>query len=124
MDSPVYCLPADLLGEGAERVVGTVRDRAGVPRVTVAACYHASRDILPHNPVYRVASLAPGVFYAVDPAAYPGPLYPAASPSAAARHLHSASRVPRTTNPSHLPRQPRPEPCRLRAIGGCGTSPR
>jgi len=27
-DSSVYCLPADLLGEGAERVVGTVRDRA------------------------------------------------------------------------------------------------
>jgi len=82
VESSVYCLPADLLGEGADRVVGTVRDRAGVSGVTVAACYHASRDILPHNPVYRVASLAPGVFYAVDPAAYPGPLYPAASPSA------------------------------------------
>ena len=54
MDSSVYCLPADLLGEGADRVVGTVRDRAGVSGVTVAACYHASRDILPHNPAYRV----------------------------------------------------------------------
>ena len=83
MHSSVYCLPADLLGKGAERVVGTVRDRAGVPGVTVAACYHASRDILPHNPVYRVASLAPGAFYAVDPAAYPGSLRPAVSPSAA-----------------------------------------
>ena len=60
MHSSVYCLPADLLGEGADRVVGTVRDRTGVSGVTVAACYHASRDILPHNPVYRVASLAPG----------------------------------------------------------------
>jgi hypothetical protein len=30
VDSSVYCLPADLLGEGADRVVGTVRDRAGV----------------------------------------------------------------------------------------------
>jgi hypothetical protein len=87
VDSSVYCLPADLLGEGAERVVGTVRDRAGVPGVTVAACYHASRDILPHNPVYRVASLAPGAFYAVDPAAYPGPLRPAVSPSAAGRDI-------------------------------------
>ena len=87
MDSSVYCLPADLLGEGAERVVGTVRDRAGVPGVTVAACYHASRDILPHNPVYRVASLAPGAFYAVDPSAYPGPLRPAVSPSAAGRDI-------------------------------------
>jgi hypothetical protein len=87
VDSSVYCLPADLLGEGADRVVGTVRDRAGVPGVTVAACYHASRDILPHNPVYRVASLAPGAFYAVDPSAYPGPLRPAVSPSAAGRDI-------------------------------------
>jgi hypothetical protein len=38
--SSVYCLPADLLGEGADRVVGTVRDRAGVSGVTVAACCH------------------------------------------------------------------------------------
>ena len=87
MLSSVYCLPADLLGEGARRVVGTVRERAGVPGVTVAACYHASRDIYPHNPVYRVASLAPGAFYAVDPAAYPGPLRPAVSPSAAGRDI-------------------------------------
>jgi hypothetical protein len=87
MDSSVYCLPADLLGEGAERVVGTVRDRAGVPGVTVAACYHASRDILPHNPVYRVASLAPGAFYTVDPSAYPGPLRPTVSPSAVGRDI-------------------------------------
>jgi hypothetical protein len=79
--------PADLLGEGAARVVGTVRDRAGVPGVTVAACYHASRDIYPHNPAYRVASLAPGAFYAVDPAAHPGPLRPAVSPSAAGRDI-------------------------------------
>jgi hypothetical protein len=85
--SSVYCLPADLLGEGADRVVGTVRDRAGVSGVTVAASYHASRDIYPHNPAYRVASLAPGAFYAVDPSAYPGPLRPAASPSAAGRDI-------------------------------------
>jgi hypothetical protein len=85
--SSVYCLPADLLGEGAGRVVGTVRDRAGVSGVTVAACYHASRDIYPHNPAYRVASLAPGAFYAVDPSACPGPLRPAVSPSAAGRDI-------------------------------------
>ena len=89
MDSSVYCLPADLLGEGADRVVGTVRDRAGVSGVTVAACYHASRDILPHNPAYRVASLAAGAFYTVDPSVYPGPLRPAVSPSAAGRDILS-----------------------------------
>jgi hypothetical protein len=42
--SSVYCLPADLLGEGADRVVRTVRDCAGVSGVTIAACYHATRD--------------------------------------------------------------------------------
>jgi hypothetical protein len=57
------------------------------PASPVAACYHASRDILPHNPAYRVASLAPGAFYAVDPSAYPGPLRPAVSPSAASRDI-------------------------------------
>ena len=68
-------------------MLGTVRDRAGVSGVTVAACYHASSDIYPHNPAYRVASLAPGAFYAVDPSAYPGPLRPAVSPSAAGRDI-------------------------------------
>ena len=87
MDSSVYCLPADLLGEGAERVATQLRDRAGGPGLTVAACYHASRDILPHNPVYRVASMAPGAFYHVDPSAYPGALHPAVSPSADGRDI-------------------------------------
>jgi hypothetical protein len=96
VDSSVYCLPADLLGEGAERVAAQIKDRAGgpglpgadgLPGLTVAACYHASRDILPHNPVYRIASMAPGAFYAVDPSAYPGALHPAVSPSAAGRDI-------------------------------------
>jgi len=90
--SSFYCLPADLLGEGAERVATQLRDRAGgpglpLPGLTVAACYHASRDILPHNPVYRVASMAPGAFYHVDPSAYPGELRPAPSPSADGRDI-------------------------------------
>jgi len=87
VESSVYCLPADLLGEGAEHVAARISERAGAPGLTVAACYHASRDILPHNPVYRVASLAPGAFYAVDPAVYPGSLRPAVSPSAAGRDI-------------------------------------
>jgi hypothetical protein len=87
VDSSVYCLPADLLGEGAERVAAQLRERAGGPGLTVAACYHASRDILPHNPAYRVVSMAPGAFYHVDPSAYPGPLRPAPSPSADGRDI-------------------------------------
>lgn len=59
MASSVYCLPADLLGEGAERVATQLRDRAGGSVLTVAACYHASRDILPHNPVYGLPRWLP-----------------------------------------------------------------
>jgi hypothetical protein len=87
VDSSVYCLPADLLGEGAERVATQLKDRAGGPGLTVAASYHASRDILPHNPVYRVASMSPGAFYHVNPSAYPGSLRPAVSPSADGRDI-------------------------------------
>ena len=87
MDSSVYCLPADILGEGAEHVAAQLRDRAGALGLTVAAAYHASRDILPHNPVYRVASMAPGAFYHADPSLYPGDLRPAPSPSADGRDI-------------------------------------
>ncbi len=37
MDSSVYCLPADLLGEGAERVATQLRDRAGRLGLPVSA---------------------------------------------------------------------------------------
>lgn len=59
----LYCLPADVLGEGAETVLTNVVKRAGVAGVTVAASYHASRDVYPHNPLHRVARVAPGAFY-------------------------------------------------------------
>jgi hypothetical protein len=92
VDSSVYCLPADLLGEGAAQVATQLRDRAGGPGIpspglTVAAAYHASRDILPHNPVYRIASIAPGAFYASDPSLYPDALRPVPSPSADGRDI-------------------------------------
>jgi hypothetical protein len=87
VDSSVYCLPADILGEGAGTVLGNIRELAGVPGVTVAACYHSSSDVYPHNPAYRVSSLAPGAFYQVDPSGYAGLLRPAVSHSAAGRDI-------------------------------------
>ena len=68
MDSSVYCLPADLLGEGADRVAGTVRDRAGGTGVTVAACYHAPRDILRWNPARAPATFARLGLWHITPA--------------------------------------------------------
>ena len=63
MKSWVYCLPTDVLGEGAAMVVATLRSRARADGIVIAVKYHASRDVLPHNPRWRVASLSPGVFY-------------------------------------------------------------
>jgi hypothetical protein len=59
----VYCLPTDILGEGAGTVLANLRFRAHVDGIAIAVKYHASRDVLPHNPLWRVVSLPPGVFY-------------------------------------------------------------
>jgi hypothetical protein len=57
-----YCLPTDLMDEGAGPVLAQLRDRSGVDAVTVAAKYHAVRDVYPHNPRRRVASIEPGLW--------------------------------------------------------------
>ena len=44
MDSSVYCLPADLLGKGAERVATQFRDRAGGPGLPVTALAVAATE--------------------------------------------------------------------------------
>ncbi|MFI6477119.1 hypothetical protein ACIBH1_04255 [Nonomuraea sp. NPDC050663] len=48
MDSSVFVFAEDLHGEGAERVLDRVRGY-GAAGVTVAAVYHASRDVTPHG---------------------------------------------------------------------------
>jgi hypothetical protein len=84
----VYCLATDVLDEGAGRVLDNVAERAGVGSVTVAAKYHAVSDIYPHNPVRRVATLSPGVFYHPAMARYSGEaIKPSASPVADGRDV-------------------------------------
>jgi hypothetical protein len=84
----VYCLATDVLDEGAERVMDNVAERARVRSVTVAAKYHAVSDVYPHNPVRRVATVAPGVFYHSDMARYSGEaIKPSASPAAEGRDV-------------------------------------
>ncbi len=76
----VYCFATDILDEGASVVLDNVAQRAGVRSVTVAAKYHAVTDVYPHNPVRKLATLPPGVFYRFDQALYAGePLQPRAS---------------------------------------------
>jgi hypothetical protein len=62
-------------------VLDNIAERAGVRSVTVAAKYHAVSDIYPHNPLRRVATLPPGVFYQPDMARYSSEaIKPSASP--------------------------------------------
>jgi hypothetical protein len=76
----VYCFATDIFDEGASVVLDNVAQRAGVRSVTVAAKYHAVSDVYPHNPLRKLATLPPGVFYRFDQARYAGePLRPRAS---------------------------------------------
>lgn len=59
----MYCLGTDILDEGAGRVLENIQTRAGVLGVTVAAKYHAVRDIYPHNPRRSVATLTPARYF-------------------------------------------------------------
>jgi hypothetical protein len=84
----VYCFATDVLDEGPERVLDNVAQRARVRSVTVAAKYHAVSDVYPHNPVQRVATLPPGVFYHPAMARYSGEaLKPSTSPVAQGRDV-------------------------------------
>jgi hypothetical protein len=84
----VYCLPTDVLDEGADAVLETVAERMGVGSVTVAAKYHAVTDVYPHNPVRKLATLAPGVYYLPNSERYKGEvLKPRPSPNAQGRDV-------------------------------------
>ncbi len=88
MRHSVYCLATDVLDEGPDRVLDNVAARAGVRSVTVATKYHAVSDVYPHNPVRRVATLSPGVFYHPAMARYSGEaIKPSVSPAADGRDV-------------------------------------
>ncbi len=82
----VYCFATDVLDEGAAAVLDNVAHRAGVRSVTMAAKYHAASDVYPHNPVRRLATVPPGVFYRADQARHAGAvLQPRPSPVSGGR---------------------------------------
>lgn len=87
MTSWVYCLPTDIIGEGAAPVLANLAHRAGTDGAVVAAKYHASRDVYPHNPRWKVATLAPGVFYRPVPGSGNVAIAPVASPTAEGRDV-------------------------------------
>jgi hypothetical protein len=63
----------DFLAEGPEVVAAAIADRAGVDGVSIAAAYHASRDVFPHDPRHRVRYSEPGtVLFHPDPRRWRG----------------------------------------------------
>ena len=64
-----YCFASDLADAGPAAVLDDLQGRAGVGGVTLAAAYHASRDVFPHARGRRVRFLRGGeVHFRPDPA--------------------------------------------------------
>ncbi|MEV5554868.1 hypothetical protein AB0L44_14560 [Nonomuraea wenchangensis] len=72
MELSLFCGPLDLAGEGVDAVLDNVVTRAGVSRLAPAVAYHAARDVLPHNPLRRVATGGAGVCFTPEPGLYQG----------------------------------------------------
>ncbi len=54
VDSSIFVFGIDLVDEGVDALIESVRDRAGVDGITLAAAYHHARDFFPHNPNRKV----------------------------------------------------------------------
>lgn len=73
MRTTISAFVEDFLAEGPERVAANVADRAGLDGVSIAAAYHASRDVFPHDPHHRVRYSEPGtVLFHPDPRRWRG----------------------------------------------------
>lgn len=73
METSIFAFPTDLLDEGVEPVLDNVQGRAGLGGITLAAVYHAARDVFPHNPARRLRYLENGVcYFRTDASRYAG----------------------------------------------------
>ena len=73
MTSSAYLFAHDVLDEGVDVVLDRL-ERAGLGGAVMAAAYHHSRDVFPHNPRRKVAYLEGGtVYFRPDLARYPDP---------------------------------------------------
>lgn len=71
MRTTVAAFVEDFLAEGPDTVAANIADRAGAGGVSIAAAYHDSRDVFPHDPVHRVRFSEPGtVLFHPDPRRY------------------------------------------------------
>ena len=73
MRTSAFCFASDLADEGVEHVLDNIQGRAGLGGVTMAAAYHASRDLFPHARTRRLRYQPGGeVFFRPDPARWRG----------------------------------------------------
>ena len=54
MQTSAFCFASDLADEGVDVVLGNIQQRGGMGGVTMAAAYHASRDLFPHARTRRL----------------------------------------------------------------------
>ena len=80
MRTSAFCFASDLADEGLEAVLDDIQGRAGLGGVTMAAAYHASRDLFPHARTRRLRYQPGGeIFFRPDPARWRGPRAAAAA---------------------------------------------
>jgi hypothetical protein len=73
MRTSAFCFAGDLADEGIDTVLDNVQHRAGLGGVTMAAAYHASRDLFPHARTRRLRFQPGGqIFFRPDPAVWRG----------------------------------------------------
>lgn len=73
MNTSAFCFAGDLADEGLESVLDNIQGRAGLGGVTVAAAYHASRDVFPHARTRRLRYQPGGeIFFRPDPERWRG----------------------------------------------------
>jgi len=66
----MYCLPSDILDEGASAVCRNLARRALVNSITVPALYHCATDICPHYPKQYLVESEAGSFVHFDGRGY------------------------------------------------------
>ena len=73
MRTSAFCFAGDLADEGVATVLDNIQHRAGLGGVTMAAAYHASRDLFPHARTRRLRYQPGGeIFFRPDPARWRG----------------------------------------------------
>jgi hypothetical protein len=70
MRSSVILFANDLVDEGFDNAIDTIRNLAQADALTMACNYHHSRDVLPHNPRRRIVYMRGGVYFQPDQARF------------------------------------------------------